>query len=63
MPSALLFYEYLITLRREIATVWGRRFSAATLLFLTNRYVAMLYGICLVSTDQARGQLVSTLHK
>ncbi|KAL1944237.1 hypothetical protein VTO73DRAFT_3422 [Trametes versicolor] len=38
----LIFYEYLITIDREIDLVWGRRFTGATALFLLNRYLALL---------------------
>ncbi|EIW61279.1 uncharacterized protein TRAVEDRAFT_44095 [Trametes versicolor FP-101664 SS1] len=38
----LIFYEYLITIDREIDQVWGRRFTGATALFWLNRYLALL---------------------
>ncbi|KAI0087269.1 hypothetical protein BDY19DRAFT_907474 [Irpex rosettiformis] len=52
---ALLFYEYCITLRREVVTMWGRKFRAATWLFLLNRYLTITYALLLTAADQARG--------
>ncbi|KAI0372708.1 hypothetical protein BV20DRAFT_939448 [Pilatotrama ljubarskyi] len=39
---ALLAYDYLLTLRREVRFVWSRKFSPATVLFLLNRYAILL---------------------
>ncbi|KAL7280898.1 hypothetical protein ACG7TL_005842 [Trametes sanguinea] len=39
---ALLFYDYLLTLRHEVRLVWSRKFTGATVLFLSNRYVIIL---------------------
>ncbi|KAI0375732.1 hypothetical protein BV20DRAFT_1048009 [Pilatotrama ljubarskyi] len=50
---ALIFYEYIITFDREVSLVWGRKFTAATVLFLLNRYLALLkYPIYIVNTYQ-----------
>ncbi|KAI0335556.1 hypothetical protein GY45DRAFT_809576 [Cubamyces sp. BRFM 1775] len=38
---ALIFYEYCITLDREVALIWGRKFTGATVLFILNRYLAL----------------------
>ncbi|KAI0820324.1 hypothetical protein BC628DRAFT_1413134 [Trametes gibbosa] len=47
---ALLFYDYLLTFRRELRFVWGRKFSAATALFVLNRYlIVLLYLVDLVT--------------
>ncbi|KAH9836077.1 uncharacterized protein C8Q71DRAFT_760428 [Rhodofomes roseus] len=40
--AALLFYDYTLTLPREVRCIWTRSFSGATLLFLVNRYFTML---------------------
>ncbi|KAI9062446.1 hypothetical protein FKP32DRAFT_1593603 [Trametes sanguinea] len=37
-PFALLAYEYVITLDREVHLVWGRKLTGATVLFVLNRY-------------------------
>lgn len=47
---ALLFYDYILTFRYEVRFVWGRKFSAATALFLVNRYfIIMLYLVDIVT--------------
>lgn len=38
---ALFFYEYFLTLTREIQCVWLRPGSGAAYLFLLNRYIVM----------------------
>ncbi|KAI0341509.1 hypothetical protein BDW22DRAFT_1359098 [Trametopsis cervina] len=42
---ALFLWDYVITLQDEVQYVWGRKFSAATLLFLLNRYVNLVITI------------------
>lgn len=42
MLSALLFFEYAITLDREVNLFWKRKFTGATTLFLANRYIPLL---------------------
>lgn len=39
--TALLLYEYCLTLPREITCIWLREFSVASWLFLVNRYTAL----------------------
>ncbi|KAI9058035.1 hypothetical protein FKP32DRAFT_1614990 [Trametes sanguinea] len=39
---ALFIWDYLATLDREIEYVWGQRLSAASVLFVVNRYVNLL---------------------
>jgi hypothetical protein len=41
--SALVFYEYIITLQDEIDMIWRKRWNAATILFMVNRYLMLLY--------------------
>ncbi|KAI0628911.1 hypothetical protein C8Q77DRAFT_1067287 [Trametes polyzona] len=41
----LLFYEYVITLDREVNLFWTRKFTGATALFLANRYIPLLLQI------------------
>ena len=41
--QALVFYEYVITLQDEIDMIWRRRWNAATVLFVVNRYLMLLY--------------------
>ncbi|KAI0806295.1 hypothetical protein BC629DRAFT_1282926, partial [Irpex lacteus] len=36
-------YEYAITLRREVTSIWNRNFRPATWLFLVNRYLTIIY--------------------
>ncbi|KAI0711554.1 hypothetical protein C8Q76DRAFT_785329 [Earliella scabrosa] len=42
---ALFLWDYFVTLDREIEYVWGSRFSAATALFLLNRYLNLVITI------------------
>ncbi|EJF61304.1 hypothetical protein DICSQDRAFT_170457 [Dichomitus squalens LYAD-421 SS1] len=50
---ALVYYECIVTLDREVSLVWGKRFTGATALFLLNRYTAMLkYPIYVVGLTQ-----------
>ncbi|TDL17482.1 hypothetical protein BD410DRAFT_794313 [Rickenella mellea] len=50
VAAAILAYDYLVTLDLEIAQVWGQRFTAATVLFLLNRY-AFPFVICLTMIE------------
>ena len=43
--QALLFYEYLITIRRELDAIWARKQTGASLIFLANRYIALTIAI------------------
>ncbi|KAI0660893.1 hypothetical protein C8Q70DRAFT_1099302 [Cubamyces menziesii] len=59
---ALICYEYLITLDREVALIWGRKFTGATVLFVLNRYLALFkYPIYIADlipiSDKVRVQL------
>ena len=40
--TAILYFDYLLTLTTEIRRIWTARFSGATLLFLLNRYVPLV---------------------
>ncbi|KAI0646125.1 hypothetical protein C8Q79DRAFT_648169 [Trametes meyenii] len=42
---ALFLWDYLITLDCEIRYVWGKRLSAASFLFIVNRYANLLISI------------------
>ncbi|KAI8974520.1 hypothetical protein BD414DRAFT_424359, partial [Trametes punicea] len=47
---ALLGYDYLLTLHREIRLVWMHKLSGATVLFLLNRYmIILLYAIDMIT--------------
>ncbi|EPS96176.1 hypothetical protein FOMPIDRAFT_61838, partial [Fomitopsis schrenkii] len=39
----LLFYDYALTFSREVRCIWRRKFTGATMLFLLNRYLFMVY--------------------
>ncbi|PSS32238.1 hypothetical protein PHLCEN_2v2007 [Hermanssonia centrifuga] len=45
--TALVAYEYIITLEQEMAVVWHRKWTLATWLFITNRY--LLIGFTVLS--------------
>ncbi|KAI0351291.1 hypothetical protein OH77DRAFT_1411325, partial [Trametes cingulata] len=51
---ALLAYEYLITLDREVALFWKRKTTGATVLFLGTRYLALLSITVLTTATYAR---------
>ena len=42
---ALVGYEHLITIAREVSCIWSRKFTGATVLFALNRYLLLLYVI------------------
>ncbi|KAI0765607.1 hypothetical protein BD413DRAFT_574050 [Trametes elegans] len=46
--TALLVYEYLITLDREVALFWRRRVTGASVLFFTNRYLVLVVYLLLL---------------
>ncbi|GJE98350.1 hypothetical protein PsYK624_145780 [Phanerochaete sordida] len=45
---ALVAYEYVVTFDQEVACVWQRKFSAASLLLLSTRWVMLLYQIAAI---------------
>ena len=49
--TALVFYEYAITLGQEIDMFWKRRFTGATALFLLNRYLLVLSSTLVVAAE------------
>ena len=53
--AALCFYEYFITLDREIAIFWKRRITVTSLLFISTRWTMLLVSIfCVVPTVNAK---------
>ena len=42
MVAVLFLYDYLMTLEDEIRYVWSRKFTAASVLFMINRYVNLM---------------------
>ncbi|KAI0359561.1 hypothetical protein OH77DRAFT_1420084 [Trametes cingulata] len=57
---ALLAFEYVITLDREVRLVWGRKATGATVLFVLNRYWLFFQYITQVITTYPLSQSVST---
>ena len=49
--EAVLFYEYAITLGREIQLFWRSPFTGATGLFFGNRYLTLSYNVYNVVAD------------
>ncbi len=41
--TALVGYDHLLIVRREPRLFWKRRVNAASILFSTNRYLALVY--------------------
>ncbi|KAI9063139.1 hypothetical protein FKP32DRAFT_1572420 [Trametes sanguinea] len=55
---ALIFYEYIITIDREIALIWNRKLTGATILFILNRYLALLkYPIYIVGLQSVSDEV------
>lgn len=47
---AVVLYDYILTFRQEVDVIWcygskGKNAIAASMLFLGNRYLAILYGV------------------
>ena len=47
-PTALIFYEYFLTLGDEVRHMWGRPCSPFSLLFYVNRYSVMIGAVFLL---------------
>ncbi|RDX46707.1 hypothetical protein OH76DRAFT_1420098 [Lentinus brumalis] len=62
LPSqiALFLWDYFVTFDREVEYVWGQKLSAASLLFILNRYVNLLITI-LELIEQAPFQTPASL--
>ncbi|KAH9852023.1 hypothetical protein C2E23DRAFT_731504 [Lenzites betulinus] len=59
---ALLAYDYLLTFHHEVRFVWGRKFSAATVLFVLNRYfIILLYVVDMVTQCPGVGRFITVL--
>lgn len=48
MNSAILFYDYFLTLPQEVQCIWGRKLSAPTVLFYVNRYGTLISRVFLI---------------
>ena len=46
---ALVAFEHIITFDREIAVIWRRNYTGATLLFSLNRYCLLAYVILTIA--------------
>ena len=57
--TALVFYEYTITLGQEIDMFWKRKFTGATVLFLLTRYLLLLYFILDFASIERSSEIVS----
>ena len=56
--TGLVYYDYMITLDREVSLIWGQRFTAASTLFILNRYVALLkYPVYIAALSQLSDQV------
>ena len=54
-------FEYLLTLEGEIAFIWRRRISPVGILFVMNRYGALVYGALAIASGYTSSDAVSTL--
>lgn len=65
---ALLYYDYILTFPAEVSHMWSQPISANALLFLLNRYVALLGNIVVLMglsgriREAVRQQLTHKLH-
>ncbi len=41
----MLVYEYIALVRSKAKSIWRRRITAVSILFLWNRYVSLMYGV------------------
>ena len=48
--SALIFFEYLLTLDQEVKLFWGKKLTGAIGLFFANRYTTVIYTIYFMLT-------------
>ncbi len=46
LGSALLFYEYALTIQREVHLIWMCQWSIVTFIFVLVRYLAIVQTIC-----------------
>ncbi|KAG2136347.1 uncharacterized protein EDB93DRAFT_784974 [Suillus bovinus] len=49
--NSILIYDHMVTLPEEIAFIWRRPKALSAILFLLNRYVALLSNICALVMD------------
>ena len=45
---ALIIYEYVITLGGEFGLFWSQKWTGASVLFLVNRYMVLIYNLTLI---------------
>ena len=41
MQTALVIYDHILTFTEEIRKIWSRRFTLASIIFLSNRYISL----------------------
>ncbi|KAI8982952.1 hypothetical protein BD414DRAFT_579214 [Trametes punicea] len=62
---ALMIYEFLITLDREVALFWNAKFTRTTIVFLLNRYMSLLkYPVAMLAdwpTSQSGCEVITRL--
>lgn len=63
--AAVTFYDYILSLTQEVRCIWGRKFSVTTVLFITNRYLFLVYRVLMTLAmlppehgDPVAGQMV-----
>ncbi|KAG0702187.1 hypothetical protein DFH29DRAFT_512182 [Suillus ampliporus] len=49
--TSILIYDHMVTLPEEVAFIWCRPKTLPAVLFLINRYVALLGNICALVLD------------
>lgn len=46
--AALISYDYILTVRQEARLFWKRKVNASSILFFSNRYLALVYYVGLI---------------
>ena len=49
--TALIFFEYLITMDREMELFWNRKLSYSTALFFVNRYLIVAFSALVLTPN------------
>ena len=59
---ALTFYDWLMTASEEISLIWKHNLSCATILYLLNRYGALVFGWAAIAANVLRDSYVRPCH-
>lgn len=48
LPLAMIFHEHMMTISQEVRYVWSQRLTGATIIFLLNRYMVLIFGVTII---------------